>query len=154
MPRDPHPGADDVPEWLRDRPTTGWTSTGARWFTVARRFAVARSSASRYPDSDSISVAPADEDVDTVSANGATMLVRRDRFLSLGGFDETMFLDFEDIDLCWRAWCRGWTSVHVPAATVRHHVGVATRETGALRRRLQSSHHNLLRFAAKCFPRG
>ena len=97
-------------------------------------------------------VAPADEDVDTVSANGAAMLVRRDRLLALDGFDETMFLDFEDIDLCWRAWCRGWRSVHVPAATVCHHVGVATREAGVLRRRLQSSHHNLLRFSAKCFP--
>ena len=95
---------------------------------------------------------PADEPVNTVTANGAAMLVRRDRFLSLGGFDETMFLDFEDIDLCWRAWCRGWSSVHVPEATVRHHVGVATRESGSLRRRLRSSHHNLVRFAAKCFP--
>ena len=96
--------------------------------------------------------APAEAPVDTVSANGATMLVRRDRLLALDGFDETMFLDFEDIDLCWRAWCRGWTSVHVPEATVRHHVGVATHESGALRRRLRSSHHNLVRFAAKCFP--
>ena len=99
-------------------------------------------------------MAPAHEPVSTVTANGAAMLVRRDRFLQLGGFDETMFLDFEDIDLCWRAWSRGWTSIHVPEATVRHHVGVATRKAGALRRRHRSSHHNLVRFAAKCFPPG
>jgi hypothetical protein len=41
--------------------------------------------------------------------------------------------------------------VHVPAAVVRHRVGAAT--TGELgRRRLVSSHHNLVRFALKCLP--
>jgi N-acetylglucosaminyl-diphospho-decaprenol L-rhamnosyltransferase len=94
----------------------------------------------------------ADAPVPTVSANGGAMLARRERLLELGGFDETMFLDFEDIDLCWRAWRRGWSSVHVPAAVVRHRVGTATREAGALPRRLRDSHHNLLRFALKCFP--
>ena len=95
---------------------------------------------------------PAEAAVPTVSANGGAMLVRRERLLELGGFDETMFLDFEDIDLCWRAWSRGWSSVHVPEATVRHRVGTATREAGALRRRVSDSHHNLMRFALKCFP--
>ena len=90
--------------------------------------------------------------VPTVSANGGAMLVDRARMLELGGFDETMFMDFEDLDLCWRAWCRGWSSVHVPSATVRHRVGVATRESGVLTRRHRSSHHNLVRFALKCFP--
>jgi GT2 family glycosyltransferase len=96
--------------------------------------------------------APAERASPTVSANGAAMLVRRDRLLELGGFDETMFMDFEDIDLCWRAWQRGWGSVHVPEATLRHRVGVATTEAGALRPRVRSSHHNLVRFALKCFP--
>ena len=95
---------------------------------------------------------PAEAAVPTVSANGGAMLARRERLLELGGFDETMFLDFEDIDLCWRAWSRGWSSVHVPDATVRHRVGTATREAGALRRRISDSHHNLMRFALKCFP--
>lgn len=88
----------------------------------------------------------------TVSANGAAMLVRRSRLLELGGFDETMFLDFEDLDLCWRAWSRGWASVHVPDAIVHHRVGVATRASDALKPRVRSSHHNLVRFALKCFP--
>ena len=47
-------------------------------------------------------------------ANGAAMLVRRDALLELGGFDETFFMELEDIDLCWRAWLRGWPSVYVP----------------------------------------
>lgn len=95
---------------------------------------------------------PANDVVPTVSANGGAMLVRRDRLLELGGFDETMFLDFEDIDLCWRAWLRGWESVYVPNAYVRHRVGAVTTPGVVQKRRLISSHHNLMRFALKCFP--
>ena len=62
----------------------------------------------------------------TVTANGACMLVRASMLLELGGFDETFFMDFEDIDLCWRAWLRGWESVYVPDAWVRHRVGAVT----------------------------
>jgi N-acetylglucosaminyl-diphospho-decaprenol L-rhamnosyltransferase len=93
-------------------------------------------------------VAPAAETVATVTANGAAMLVRRSQFLELGGFDETFFMDLEDIDLCWRAWLRGWGSVYVPDAWLRHRVG----GSGVLPRRLTSSHHNLVRFALKCLP--
>jgi GT2 family glycosyltransferase len=94
---------------------------------------------------------PASAVVPTLLANGAAMLVRRERLLELGGFDETFFLEFEEIDLCWRAWLRGWETVHVPDAVVRHHVGGAT--TPALRsRRLRSAHHNRVRFALKCLP--
>jgi GT2 family glycosyltransferase len=95
--------------------------------------------------------APSATVVPTVSANGGAMLVRRERLLELGGFDETMFMDFEDLDLCWRAWLRGWSSVYVPEAVVRHRVGAVTSEA-TMTRRLVSSHHNLLRFALKCLP--
>jgi N-acetylglucosaminyl-diphospho-decaprenol L-rhamnosyltransferase len=96
-------------------------------------------------------VVPSDETTATVVAHGAVLLLRRSRFLELGGFDETFFLDFEDVDLCWRAWSRGWSSLHVPSATVRHFVGGVTTKA-VLPRRLASSHHNILRFALKCLP--
>ena len=95
--------------------------------------------------------APAGGNVATVTANGAAMLVRRSAFLELGGFDETFFMDLEDLDLCWRAWLRGWGSVYVPDAWLRHRVGAVTT-AGVLPRRLASSHHNLVRFALKCLP--
>jgi N-acetylglucosaminyl-diphospho-decaprenol L-rhamnosyltransferase len=95
--------------------------------------------------------APASAVVPTVTANAGAMLVRRHRLAELGGFDERMFLDFEDLDLCWRAWLRGWGSVHVPAAVVRHKVGAATPPSALTARHVQS-HHNLLRFAFKCLP--
>jgi GT2 family glycosyltransferase len=96
---------------------------------------------------------PADGVVPTLTANGGAMLVRRRLLLELGGFDETFFMDFEDIDLCWRAWLRGHGSVYVPSACVRHRVGAVTGASESPRR-LASSHHNLLRFALKCLPAG
>jgi len=92
-----------------------------------------------------------EENARTVMANGGCMLVRRSMALELGGFDETFFMDLEDLDLCWRAWLRGWGVVHVPAAVLRHRVGAVTT-AAVLPRRLASSHHNLLRFALKCLP--
>jgi GT2 family glycosyltransferase len=96
---------------------------------------------------------PSTETVPTVSAHGAAMLVRREQMLELGGFDETFFLEWEDLDLCWRAWLRGHGSVYVPDAWLRHRVGGATGK-GDLAGRLASSHHNLIRFALKCLPAG
>jgi GT2 family glycosyltransferase len=93
----------------------------------------------------------ADGVVPTVTANGACMLVRRSMACELGGFDETFFMDYEDLDLCWRAWLRGWGSVYVPSGWLRHRVGAVTNAT-VLPRRLTSSHHNLTRFALKCLP--
>jgi N-acetylglucosaminyl-diphospho-decaprenol L-rhamnosyltransferase len=94
---------------------------------------------------------PASVVAPTVCANGAAMLVRRSMFLELGGFDETFFMEWEDLDLCWRARLRGWASVYVPDARLRHRVGAVTTAAVAPRR-AASSHHNLMRFALKCLP--
>jgi GT2 family glycosyltransferase len=94
---------------------------------------------------------PAGEVTPTVSAHGAAMLVRRSMFLELGGFDESFFMEWEDLDLCWRAWLRDWSSVYVPGASLRHRVGAVTTHAVATRRSA-SSHHNLIRFALKCLP--
>jgi GT2 family glycosyltransferase len=94
---------------------------------------------------------PSASPASTVCANGAAMLVRRSMYVELGGFDETFFMEWEDLDLCWRAWMNGWRTIYVPRATVRHRVGATT--TRAIQpRRSASSHHNLVRFALKCLP--
>lgn len=100
--------------------------------------------------------ATADGDVaPTVTANAGAMLARRAQFVELGGFDERFFMDFEDLDLCWRAWQRGWRSVYVPGAVVRHRVGTSTAAAPEQApRRLRSSHRNLVRFALKNLPPG
>jgi len=55
-----------------------------------------------------------------LSARGASMLVRKDVFWDLDGFDEKFFASFEDIDLGWRAWIFGYTVVLVPSSIVYH----------------------------------
>jgi GT2 family glycosyltransferase len=53
------------------------------------------------------------------------LLVARDRFEALGGFDPSFFLYQEDVDLCLRGWLRGWPTLHVPSATLRHFQGAS-----------------------------
>jgi GT2 family glycosyltransferase len=52
--------------------------------------------------------------------SGACFLIRRDVFLRLGGFDENIFLFYEDDDLCRRLADAGSALVYVPQAVVRH----------------------------------
>ncbi len=59
--------------------------------------------------------------------SGAAMLCRRDVFLNVGGFDERIFLYYEDDDLCFRLRKAGWSLVYVNAATGRHDHGKSTR---------------------------
>ena len=39
------------------------------------------------------------------------MLIHRDIFLEVGGFDESFFAYFEDVDLGWRLWLMGYRVV-------------------------------------------
>lgn len=56
---------------------------------------------------------------------GAAMLVRRDAFLSLGGFDDRFFAHQEEIDLCWRWLGKGYKLCCEPQSVV-YHVGGAS----------------------------
>ena len=60
----------------------------------------------------------------TLFGIGGGLLLRRDRFIQLGGF-ESIFKPFyhEDTDLCYRAWRRGWTVVVEPRSVVYHETG-------------------------------
>lgn len=52
--------------------------------------------------------------------SGACLLIRRELFAALGGFDPAIFLFYEDDDLCRRVADSGSALVYVPGATVRH----------------------------------
>jgi O-antigen biosynthesis protein len=54
-------------------------------------------------------------------AQGSALACRRRHFLDLGGFD-TLYEPFywEDVDLCYRAWKRGWKVLYEPKAVCRH----------------------------------
>ncbi|MEV3856648.1 glycosyltransferase [Streptomyces sp. NPDC050095] len=55
-----------------------------------------------------------------LSVSTAGMLIRRDVFEQLGGFDRRLPLMRDDVDLCWRAQAAGHRVVVAPDAVVRH----------------------------------
>jgi N-acetylglucosaminyl-diphospho-decaprenol L-rhamnosyltransferase len=60
--------------------------------------------------------------------SGACFLIRRDVFLKLGGFDQNIFLFYEDDDLCRRIADSGAALIYVPQALVRHGRGRSSGE--------------------------
>jgi GT2 family glycosyltransferase len=84
--------------------------------SLVRRSGVAREYAA--------ATSPSPSDVSMIS--GACLAVSRERFRTLGGFDERYFMYFEDADLCRRAVANGWRLRFVPAALVEHQVAGST----------------------------
>ncbi|TXM97051.1 glycosyltransferase family 2 protein [Methylobacterium sp. WL64] len=64
---------------------------------------------------------------------GAFLMIRRDLFAALGGFDPRFFVYWEDADLCTRARAAGFAVRHV-AGAVAHHVGQGTTRQVRARR--------------------
>jgi GT2 family glycosyltransferase len=85
------------------------------------------------------------------------MMVNAAIYNELGGWDTSFFLDYEDIDICIRAWQRGWRCVTVPAAHTFHAVGasnaqvVGARRETVSRRRYVSQRSNIAVVAFKYF---
>jgi N-acetylglucosaminyl-diphospho-decaprenol L-rhamnosyltransferase len=61
-------------------------------------------------------------------AVGAFLLVRREAWDAVGGFDERQWMYAEDLDLGWRLARAGWATRYVPAAVVEHRSGAATSQ--------------------------
>ncbi len=60
------------------------------------------------------------------AVTAACLVVQRDRFMAVGGFDETAFkVAFNDVDLCMRLNQRGWQSFYEPRACLVHHESVS-----------------------------
>ena len=60
------------------------------------------------------------------AVSGACMMVRTAALREIGLFDERFFLYFEEIDLCLRAWQRGWQVAYLPGIQVVHTGGFST----------------------------
>ncbi len=52
---------------------------------------------------------------------GMAILARADALQQIGNFDEGFFMYFEDVDLCRRAWEKGWRVTYAPVATFVHY---------------------------------
>jgi len=82
-------------------------------------------------------------------ASGAALALRREAFLDVAGFDESYFAYFEDADLCWRLWLKGYTVRYVPAARVLHAYGGSTGEGRHSAFRIRHCQTNRLQNMAK-----
>ena len=58
---------------------------------------------------------------------GAALLVRRNAYESVGGFDESFFMYNEEVDFCYRLAQAGWSTIFVPSAQFGHVGGASTR---------------------------
>lgn len=60
------------------------------------------------------------------AVTAACLVVRRDRFLAVGGLNEDDFaVAFNDVDLCMRLNAAGWQSLYEPRAVLVHHESVS-----------------------------
>jgi GT2 family glycosyltransferase len=82
---------------------------------------------------------------------GCCLLLRRACLQDLGGLDEDYFLYYEDVDLCRRAWERGWSVWYEPALRVAHHDPLHGRPVTPLLRLI--TRHALLTYAARHWQR-
>ena len=79
---------------------------------------------------------------DVFALPSAVLLVRRDLFVRLGGFDGGMTFRGEDVDLCWRAQMAGARVMFVGSAVARHREALASR-TGVDDAKLTEARHAL-----------
>jgi N-acetylglucosaminyl-diphospho-decaprenol L-rhamnosyltransferase len=82
-------------------------------------------------------------------AMGAFLLIRRDLFERLGGFDERYFVYYDDVDLCMSVRAAGFAVIHFAGAHAYHKGGGTTDKIKATR--LFYLWRSRLRFADKHF---
>ena len=64
-------------------------------------------------------------DIPILFSSGGAMLVRRDAYQELGGFDPDYFLYHEDVDLGWRLWSLGYRVLRASGSVAYHKQGSA-----------------------------
>lgn len=82
--------------------------------------------------------------------SGSCLLLRRDAFDALGGFDEKYFMYLEDIDLGDRLGRAGWQNIYVPSAVIRHDQGHAANSVPEFT--LRAHHRSAYLFQADRYP--
>jgi N-acetylglucosaminyl-diphospho-decaprenol L-rhamnosyltransferase len=82
--------------------------------------------------------------------SGACLLVRREAFEQVGGFDPAYFMYFEDVDLGERLGQAGWSSRYVPSARVHHAQGATTARAPAAM--VVAHHRSAERYVGDRYP--
>lgn len=59
---------------------------------------------------------------ETLAVTGACLLIARDKYESVGGFDEVFLQNgYGDVDFCLKLRAQGWTNIYTPYAILTHH---------------------------------
>ena len=77
-------------------------------------------------------------------ASGCALLLRRNLYNALGGFDEDIFLGSDDIDISLRCWLQGFKVALVPSSTVYHVLRASSGKAGDEARAFRSISSTLL----------
>jgi GT2 family glycosyltransferase len=107
------PGAIDQGLGARDQGDTGAGRQGDG--------AISPQPLATSPQPPTAAVTPPVEE--SAAVPGCAMMISRRAWEALGGFDEQIFLYWEDIELCWRAWLLGWCVLSDLEAAVVHERG-------------------------------
>ncbi|MEM6719597.1 MAG: glycosyltransferase family 2 protein [Bacteroidota bacterium] len=85
-------------------------------------------------------------------ASGACLFIRKSVFEELNGFDADFFAHQEEIDLCWRAFNKGYKATYISESVV-YHVGGATLDSTSPQK-TYLNFRNSLCMLAKNLPKG
>jgi GT2 family glycosyltransferase len=76
-------------------------------------------------------------------ASGACFFIRKDYFISLGGFDPEFFAHMEEIDLCWRAFNLNYKVIYQGRSEV-FHIGGSTLKNSSPKKTFLNFRNSLL----------
>ncbi|MGQ9677673.1 MAG: glycosyltransferase family 2 protein [bacterium] len=79
------------------------------------------------------------------------LLIRRSVFLQLGGFDENFPIYYNDVDLSYRMFRKGYKTYYLPSARVVHKIGGSTNPLKP--KMIFENHRALFRFLKKHTPK-
>jgi GT2 family glycosyltransferase len=63
------------------------------------------------------------------SARGAGVVVQKNLYEKIGGFDQSFFIYLDDVDFGWRVWLAGYRVVFAPSSIVYHGGAVTTNKS-------------------------
>ncbi|GAA3588453.1 glycosyltransferase family 2 protein [Klugiella xanthotipulae] len=81
--------------------------------------------------------------------SGACILIRRDVFDAIGGFDSTYFMYFEDVDLGARIGRAGWANMYVPSALVTHRGAHSTSTSESAAMMIREHHRSAYTYLSR-----
>lgn len=71
---------------------------------------------------------------EVLAVTGSALLIRAATLREIGGWSQLYGYYMEDIDLCLKAWSRGWTVVHAPEAVASHAISATADQISDFKR--------------------